>query len=262
MKKILYDKWVIIFHSTKECVPSDPSISNIFYDSKTIIDDTVIFSNHIHILLHYFSCVAQVFAHLHWESTGECRFDCKRSDPRLMPVIFNSCTHLDYEKKYHSSVGDIACGRWAISRLRKYLWGTLFYWICDCNPIKGILEYNGSIHQIKRWSQESLAYEFVVIHRLAAMIQDVDGVSRYIYPLIHWYTITASRLHVENVTERPFAYSFDVFHSYNNPRHVTASDALSISITITTYPFIPILYHTPIKFSTIFSIRPVIPIEH
>ena len=59
--KIIHDEWVILFHSTKECVPSDPSISKIFCDSKTIIDDTLIFSNHIPTFLHYFSCVAQVF---------------------------------------------------------------------------------------------------------------------------------------------------------------------------------------------------------
>ena len=94
------------------------------------------------------------------------------------------------------------------------------------------------------------------------MIQDVDGVSQYIDPLIHRYTITASRLHTENVTERPFVYSFDVFHRCNNPRHVTASNTLSISITIALNPSIPTLYHIPIKFSTIFSIRPVLPIEH
>ena len=62
MMKILHDDWVILFHSTKECVPSDPSNLKIFCDSKTIIDDTLIFlSNHIPTLLHYFSCVAQFF---------------------------------------------------------------------------------------------------------------------------------------------------------------------------------------------------------
>ena len=94
------------------------------------------------------------------------------------------------------------------------------------------------------------------------MIQDVDGVSRYIDPLVYRYTITASRLHAEDITERPFVYSYDVFHSCNNPRYVNASDALSISITIATNPSIPTLYHTLIKFSTIFSICPVLRIEH
>ena len=43
MMKILHDEWVVLFHSTKECVPSDPSLLKIFCDSKTIIDDTLIF---------------------------------------------------------------------------------------------------------------------------------------------------------------------------------------------------------------------------
>ena len=77
---------------------------------------------------------------LYLESTGECIFDCKHSVPRLIPIIFNSRTNLDHEKDYHSFVGERACGRWAISRLHKYLWGTLFYWLCDCNAIKEILE--------------------------------------------------------------------------------------------------------------------------
>ena len=85
---------------------------------------------------------------VHLESTSECLFDCKCSGPRLMHVTFNSRTNLDREKDYHSFIGDIVCGRWAISRLRKYLWGTLFYWLYDCNAIKKILEYNGSIHQL------------------------------------------------------------------------------------------------------------------
>ena len=87
---------------------------------------------------------------MHLESTGECIFDCKRSDYRLMPIIFNSRTNLDHEEDYPSFVGEIACGRWAIYRLRKYLRGTLFYWLCDCNAIKDIVKYNGSIHQLKR----------------------------------------------------------------------------------------------------------------
>ena len=140
--------------------------------------------------------------------------------------------------------------------------GGLFYWLCDCNAIKEIIEYNGSIHQLTRWSQELLAYEFVVIHRLAAMMQDIEGVSRYIDPIVHQYTIIASSLLAEDVTIHLFAYSFDVFHRCNNPRHVTASDVLSISITTGSSVSIPTLYQTPIKFSTIFSFRSIHPIQH
>ena len=93
-------------------------------------------------------------------------------------------------------------------------------------------------------------------------MQDVDGVSRYIDPLVHQYTITASRLRTEEVTIRPFASSFDVFHHCNNTCHVTASDALSISITIASSPSIPTIYHIPITCSTIFSFLSVHPTQH
>ena len=90
------------------------------------------------------------------------------------------------------------------------------------------------------------------------MMQDIDGVSRYIDPLVHQYAITASRLHIADMTVRLFAYSFDVFIRCNNPRHVTASDALSISITTSSIPSIPTLDHTPINFSTVCNIGSIL----
>ena len=61
MMKILHDELAILLNSTKDCVPSDTSIAKIFCDSKTIIDDTFVYSNHIPTLLYDFSCVSQVF---------------------------------------------------------------------------------------------------------------------------------------------------------------------------------------------------------
>ena len=93
--------------------------------------------------------------------TGEFLFDLSLDGPRLRPVLFGSRSNLPYKSDYHSFVGEVACGRWSISACRKYLWGTQFYWLCDCIAVKKVLEYNGSIHQLKRWYQELLAYEFV-----------------------------------------------------------------------------------------------------
>ena len=103
--------------------------------------------------------------------------------------------------------------------------------MCDCNTIKEIIEYDGSIHQLKRRTQEFLAYEFVIIHRVAAMMKDVDSISRCVDPLVHQYNMTTVRLHSDNVTTRPSACTFDVFAGCTNPRHLSASDVLSISIT-------------------------------
>ena len=44
------------------------------------------------------------------------------SSPRLLLILFNSRAKLDHEQDYHSFDGKILYGRWAISRLRKYLW--------------------------------------------------------------------------------------------------------------------------------------------
>ena len=72
---------------------------------------------------------------------------------------------------------------------------------------------------------------FISIHRKAGMMEDIDVISRYVNPLIYQYIIPASRLHSANVVTRSFVYTFDVFIRWNNPRPVTASNVLSISIT-------------------------------
>ena len=133
------------------------------------------------------------------------------SNPRLMYVFFNSTSNLDHESYWYSFASDITCDCYAILRLRKYLWGVLFNWICDCNTIKEILEYNGSIHRLKRWSQETLVYKVIVIHRISIIMKDVDDLSCYVDPLIYQYIITVFRLHTKDVTKRPFAYTFDFY---------------------------------------------------
>ena len=61
------------------------------------------------------------------EDTDECTFDLSLDGPRLRPVFFGSRSNQNFEVQYHSFVGEVACGRWAISCCRKYLWGKKFY---------------------------------------------------------------------------------------------------------------------------------------
>ena len=61
MIRIVQEKWIILFNNTKHIVISDHSLTNTFCNSKTIIDDILLYSKHIPTLLHYFSCVTQVF---------------------------------------------------------------------------------------------------------------------------------------------------------------------------------------------------------
>ena len=101
----------------------------------------------------------------HLLKSGEYLFDVTKSGSRLKAVLFGSRSCTDQERIYHSFVGETACGRWKISKNRKYLWGTHFYWMCDCKAIREVLGYNGSIAMVSRWAQELLGYHFSVIHR-------------------------------------------------------------------------------------------------
>jgi hypothetical protein len=105
-------------------------------------------------------------------------FDKMISECKLHPVRFGSRRCTEPESHLHSFTGEIASGRWSIAANKKFLWGKHFYWICDCNAVKEVLEYDGNIHQIRRWSQELLGYHFTVIHRPAKMMKDVDALSR------------------------------------------------------------------------------------
>ena len=60
------------------------------------------------------------------EGEGECTFDLSLDGPRLRPVFFGSRSNQPFEIHYHSFVGEVACGRWAICCCRRYLWGKSF----------------------------------------------------------------------------------------------------------------------------------------
>ena len=128
-------------------------------------------------------------------------------------------------------------------------YGKFFYWICDCIAVKEILEYTGSIHQLRRWSQELLGYEFAIIHRAARMMKDVDGLSCHIDVLIHRYLIQAHDMQLVDITKRPYAYSFDSFISCSNPRHVTVSDSTITTEATSTLSPLSTIHHSPIHFT-------------
>ena len=54
---------------------------------------------------------------------GECTFDLSKDGARLRPVRFKSRACTDFERKYHSFVGEAASGRWAISQKQTLLVG-------------------------------------------------------------------------------------------------------------------------------------------
>ena len=74
-----------------------------------------------------------------------------------------------------------------------------------------MLEYNGSIHKLKRWTQELTAYAFVCLHRPNKMMQDVDGICRHIDPLINRYLVDAAAMRSDDMDLRPFTYNLYIF---------------------------------------------------
>ena len=89
--------------------------------------------------------------------TGECEFDQSISGLRLRPVVFASRKCVGKEVHWHSSVGELATGRWAMDKFRIYLWIREFTWITDCSGI--IKFYDMDLmptHQVQRWKLDML----------------------------------------------------------------------------------------------------------
>ena len=58
----------------------------------------------------------------------ECASDLSLDGLRLRPVLFGSRFNQSFERHYHSFVGEIACGRWAISCCRRSEGNLGVYW--------------------------------------------------------------------------------------------------------------------------------------
>ena len=189
-------------------------------------------------------------------SEGICKFDLTMNGARLRPIRFGSRSCTERECHFHSFVGEAACGRWGISQNRKFLWGSEFFWLCDCSAVKEILEYVGPIHQIRRWAQELLGYFFQVFHRPARMMRDVDGLTRlYENPLVSQHLHLAHQLYLADRAARPAAYDPAVFHSHNPLKcisHVSPTFVLpppsSSAPVANSYPLHALITNLPVRF--------------
>ena len=95
---------------------------------------------------------------------GESDCDLYSDSARVIPVLFNSRSCTATEKPYHSFVGKIVCGRWAISMKNQCLWGSYFYWLCDMKTTYKIMHYTGYIHILRRWYKDLIVCNFSCIH--------------------------------------------------------------------------------------------------
>ena len=116
--------------------------------------------------------------------------------------------------------------------------------------MKEILEYTGSIHQLHRWSQELLGYEFAIIHRAASMMKDIDSLSHYIDVFIHRCLTQVRGICLVDIAKRPFAYSFDSIIACSNPRRVTTSDSTITTEASSTLSPLSTIHHSPLYFTS------------
>jgi len=110
--------------------------------------------------------------------------------------------------------------------------------------------YTGSIHQLRRWSQELLGCELTIIHRVANMMTDVDTLIQHINIIIHIYLTQDSHMRGDDVVQRPFVYSYGCFNTCSNPCRITASDTSINTETSSLLPSLSIIYHYPINFKS------------
>lgn len=201
---------------------------------------------------------------------GTCHFDLCKNGARLRPIAFGSRSCTDMEKKLHSFLGEVACGRWAISQNKRFLWGCLFYWLCDCSAVREILDYQGSISYVCRWAQELLGYQFACIHRSNKMMIDVDSLTRRYGKGTADYIAISSLLKEADRKTRPQAYDASDFTDASckklpliQPTERVITDATiqnvkpSVSSSGTEKP-VPTLYSAPIKFHSFNPTKPYI----
>ena len=80
-----------------------------------------------HIIMQLVNDAASVSATVLLLKAGEYLFDTEKPGAHLQPIFFGSRACTGHETQYHSFVGDTACGPWAISKNKRYIWETHFY---------------------------------------------------------------------------------------------------------------------------------------
>ena len=164
------------------------------------------------------------------EEGGENLFDRIMSGARLRPIRFGSRRCTEQERHLHSFTGEASTGRWGIGQNRRYLWGAHFYWLCDCNSLKEVFDYSGTIYAICRIAQELLGYHFTFLHRPARMMRDVDALNRFYDPLIASYEALTLANEAQDREARPFIYEPSAFpeHAFKCPPVCPSTSAATI----------------------------------
>ena len=111
---------------------------------------------------------------------GRCEFDRTKSGIRLRPLAFIDRITSASERSYHSYVGEVAAGRWAIGKFYKFLYGSEFTWLTDCSSVQHFMTAESRVdHRLQCWKAELSQFAFTVEHRPALMLTECDTLSRY-----------------------------------------------------------------------------------
>ena len=206
------------FQTIKTALTRDPCLAR--YDSSlvTVVKTDWSAIGMGFILMQPFDDAASKAALTILENSSEFTFDRLMTGARLQPVRFGSRRCTENESHYHSFTGEVAAGRYAFAQLRTYLWGVKFYWVCDCSAISQVTTYLGDVHQLRRWSQELLSYDYTFVHRPSRMMRDVDALSRGRHlddadatVLVSEYESLASAQHFKDKADRRYAYDAATF---------------------------------------------------
>ena len=153
-KRIPADEWTDelknVFTSLKRDVTSSPVMAR--YDSSKPYFLKTDWSSRVmsFILMQPDNSAASVLALEELRATGVNKFDTAMDEPCLQPINAGCQLCTESESHHHSCIGEIGAGRWGISKNKTYLWGSLFYWLCNMKSTSMILEYLGPIHALRR----------------------------------------------------------------------------------------------------------------
>ena len=125
----------VLFYEVKQGVTSSFCLAQYDHNKPTVLKTDWSADSFGAILVQPDNGPASVAATERLADDGICEFDLTLKGARLRPVCFDSRMCMEQERHFHSFVGVAACGRWDIYKHEKYLWGTMFYWICNCSAI-------------------------------------------------------------------------------------------------------------------------------
>ena len=113
-----------LFEDVKVCVTSSPVLARYDPSKPTFLKTGWSAEGTGWVLMQPADDAKSIVASKLLLKTGECLFGLTKGGAQLRSTGFGSRSCIPQESKYHSFVGETACGRWAIGQNRKYLWVT------------------------------------------------------------------------------------------------------------------------------------------